>query len=438
MHISELVLGHPYFSTRRLIKLSEYHSQEQHRVSQHYMVGRLLTLANLKIPFYRDGIGRLARIVSPENAFEVLQLYPHISKNEIRENLHRFRSDSSCRAVLAKTGGSSGNTLTFYMDRFITRQREKAFIWDLWSRVGYKPGDRVASFRGQAPGVGLFKHERLFSSYSFSPFQLSPKSIKDIVTALNSIKPLFLHGYPSTIHQLASLMRECKQTFTFQLKAVLCCSERIFEQQRSFLERIFNCRVYSWYGHSEYAVLGGECEVSHSYHLYPQYGVVEFLPTNITSESGRILHEIVATGFNNPVMPFIRYRTGDYAIIGESPCSCGRQYVMVEEIVGREQEFIVDNERNLISVTALTSLFEKLPYISDFAFVQNSPGAIALIIVPSTEVSKKMLDTLGFRISRSTEYKLKVAVETVSEIPRTSSGKRRYVAQGLDMKDFIR
>lgn len=76
-------------------------------------------------------------------------------------------------------------------------------------------------------------------------------------------------------------------------RAILCGSEKPFHFQREKIEAVFGYRVFSWYGYSEYLVLGGEYEHSQTYHFYPQYGYIELLPTGIGNENGREIFEAV-------------------------------------------------------------------------------------------------------------------------------------------------
>ena len=82
------------------------------------------------------------------------------------------------------------------------------------------------------------------------------------------------------------------------------------------------------------------------------------------SDEAEKLYEIVATTFNNWTMPFIRYKTNDYAILTDGACKCGRNFPLIKEVVGRAQEFLVDKDENLISASALTSIFDKLPLLN--------------------------------------------------------------------------
>jgi len=328
--------------------------------------------------------------------------------------------------------------MPFYMDRFVFRQTEKGYMWDQWRRAGYTPGDAFASFTGSAPkNYKLFEHDKLFNKYKFSSFNFTRKDIDEIISTLNQLKPKFLHGYPSTLTSLAKLVSKSNKRLTFSPKAIFCGSEKTFQTQREILESVFQSKVYSWYGHSEYCVLGGECEFSKSFHLYPQYGFVEFLPVDVCHESGEQLYEIVTTGFNNWIMPFIRYKTADYVILDTTPCKCDRNYPMIKEVVGRLQEFLVDMEENLISLSAVTSLSETLPFIDEISLVQDKPGTFEFLILPSYLPSEDEVNGLVSRIMTTTQNRLVPEVHFVDAIHKAPSGKRLLLNQKLDLSLYL-
>lgn len=438
MHVSEYLLGYPYLKAKHDLIRTEYAAASEHQRNQQVTLAVLLDYAVRKIPFYRERLGDLAGRISQENALERLQAFPLMTKEDIRAHLPSLYRNTALRGIHVKTGGSSGDCLPFVSDRFVTRQREKAFIWNQWARVGYRPGDSLASFRGNVPRSGqLFDRDTLFNTFVFSPFDITNERIESLVSAVNQIKPVFLHAYPSTIFQIARLMEEHRLKVSFPPRAILCGSERLFDYQRKYIESFFESPVYSWYGHSECAVLGGGCEVSNHYHIYPQYGYLELLPADIGDETGSPLYEIVATGFNNWVMPFIRYKTADFALKAENGCSCGRHYPLLKTIVGRSQEFLVGRDDVLYSVTVLTSQFEKTPFIGEFLFTQKRPGEATLSIVASDRPVVDVLNQIVSNIRQLTQGRLHLEIELVALLPKTAIGKRVYVQQHLDLSKYL-
>ena len=60
----------------------------------------------------------------------------------------------------------------------------------------------------------------------------------------------------------------------------------------------------------------------------------------VPTESG-MQGEILATGFANLGMPFIRYQNGDTAVFSDRECGCGLHSQIIEDIVGRNEDYIV-------------------------------------------------------------------------------------------------
>ena len=90
------------------------------------------------------------------------------------------------------------------------------------------------------------------------------------------------------------------------------------------------------------------------YFFWPQYGHFELLDADNrpVTQPGK-LGFVVGTSFDNGVMPFVRYRTGDLAVLSgrDHPELAG--FPVCERIVGRLQEFIVCRDQRLVSITTL-------------------------------------------------------------------------------------
>ncbi len=100
-------------------------------------------------------------------------------------------------------------------------------------------------------------------------------------------RPEFLHGYPSAVDVLAEyVVRHGLTPKLPPIKAALLGSETCSPAQRERIEAAFRTRVYTWYGHSERTVLGGECEYSRVYHMFPSYGILAIIGEDGLREQG--------------------------------------------------------------------------------------------------------------------------------------------------------
>jgi len=435
-----LLLGKNYILGKRFIRGTQFLSTEALAEVQARSLHKMLLHAVEHVPHYH-GAANLRDVVERANVSEALLSFPMIDKRTIRANLGDFLTGSTYRRLKVNSGGSTGTPFVFYMDRFVTRQMEKAFIFDQWGRVGYRFGDSIFNLRGRTPPKGRFvHHDRLFNIHFASSFDLTGATVGDYVSAINRIRPRFLHGYPSTMYQLATLMEAAGKRLQCAPAAVFCGSEKLFPYQRAKIEAVFDCRVYHWYGHSECLALGGACEYSDTLHFYPQYGYTELIPAGVTDERGRELFEIVATGFNNPVMPLIRYRTGDYAVpAANQTCRCGRNYLLVEEVIGRQQEFIVDANGSLISATSLIfgqhyAAFEGLESVK---LHQRRMGELEIILVKNPGFDEKLFNQMEKRILELIGDRFRLKFTFSGTTVKTLIGKARLVEQELDLHQFL-
>jgi len=148
--------------------------------------------------------------------------------------------------------------------------------------------------------------------------------------------------------------------------------------------------------------------------------------------------EIVATGFYNFAMPFIRYRTMDLATHTNQKSPDGFNYRLFKRIEGRLQELIVTSSGRLISMTAINMHDETFDNVRQFQFYQDTPGKVTLKILPNEKFSERDLnriyDSIKFKLGDDTELEIKI----VDSIPRTKSGKLRFLDQKLEIKNWSR
>jgi phenylacetate-CoA ligase len=139
---------------------------------------------------------------------------------------------------------------------------------------------------------------------------------------------------------------------------------------------------------------------------------------------------MVGTGFLNPVMPMVRYRTADYGAWDEpGPCpACGRNHQRLARIEGRIQEYLVlkDGTRfPATNINAIHSLF--FSHIFKFQFVQKEPGRACLRFVPARPLTEKSLAEIRQGFEFFGPMGLELDYEQVSEIPPSGRGKCRIV-----------
>jgi len=313
-------------------------------------------------------------------------------------------------------GGSTGVPVGFYLQRGVSRPKEQAFLEAMWRRAGYFDGARVAVIRGQA----INSHaEGRIASYDatrdwlmLSSYHLTPARMPEYLEALEKFQPDFLHAYPSAALQLAGYLDRFGHTWRSPLRGLLCGSERLTLPQKRLLERVFQCRVYRWYGHSERVVLAGEGARSELFYFFPQYGFVEFGPPN---EEG--LREFIGTSFHNLVMPLVRYRTGDYVRLAEPESLSSLEYPWpaAVDVAGREQEFLISATGRRISLTAFNmhdAVFDDLYAVQ---FYQDQPGVAEFRYVAGPQFHASRLPHIEQRTRQKLGDDFQIAFREIKE-----------------------
>lgn len=396
-------------------------------------------LAYERTIFYRrmfDAAGfRPSDLKSPEQ----ICCLPAIDRQIIADNVADMctRSVSSRDVDQISTGGTSGAPLHFYVDASRSMV-EYAFLTSSWERAGYRLGTPMAVLRGRVVRADRdeFYHEYdpLLKHHHYSSFHMSDENMGRYVEHISTIGPCFLHVYPSTVAALARFIRRAGIRPPSNIRGIIAESEIVYPEQRKMVEETFGCRYFSCYGHTEKLVLAAECEHSTDYHVWPTYGYFELLdeqgePVTTPGQRG----EIVGTGFINTVMPFIRYRTGDWATyVGDRCEACGREHTIIRDIRGhRTQEVLIAADGSEIPWTALNMHDDTFMRVRQFQFSQHQPGQAVLRLVPARGFGEEDAARIRRNFARKLNGQLTFSIEMVDAIPLSARGKAIYVDQRI-------
>jgi phenylacetate-coenzyme A ligase PaaK-like adenylate-forming protein len=394
--VIECVLGPSYFYHRRLIEASKGWSVKEIREYQETRFQRLIRR-------YGD---------------EVTQ------KEDYRRNLRRYTHwNVPLLAHTVRTGGTSGQPLRFQADTFARRQKERAYLFDIWSQIGYAPGDLRVCYRGEIHG-DLVRFDRFENAWLVSPGATLEQELGALRRWLRTLPPFFLHVHASSLFTFIDLVGESLFR-NLPIRGVIAGSEAFPVAEQERFEQEFGIRVAHWYGHSEYAVLAYCCRQCRGFHFYPTYGHVEFLPSE-TEDCQRV----IASSFNRIGTQFVRYDTGDLAVTPAGSCAVNH-FSRAGAIVGRVGETFVDNSGRRRSLFGYVFGDEKSvlwDQIRDLQVVQDKAGHLRVRLVVNPGVDRDQIEQIFERrmpmVSLEFEY--------VPSIERSPSGKRRYFVDAME------
>jgi len=341
------------------------------------------------------------------------------------------------------TSGSTGVPLMLCYEKGKTNAREWAYIWHMRQHLGYTPLSKcvvLMDYPVPMADEGIYWYKAMMGKWLvMSTYHMSDTNLPKYIEQIRNFKPDFIQCYTSAAVTLARFMNS-RLIEPFPLKGILCSSESLFEGQREFIEKVFGCKVHCHYGHTEKCVLAYECPVSGKYHVFPQYGYTEIIhPSGRECVKGEV-GEIVATGFNNWAMPLIRYRTQDYAQFGGYGCKCGRNYMVLDKIEGRLQDYIVTKDGSLVSLGSVVGGIHENEWagISKVQFEQSKEGVLlARLVKPVGARASSIADIVKMLIEKRLSDGFDIKVEFVDDIPLTQHGKVKLLVQNLSVSKII-
>jgi phenylacetate-CoA ligase len=434
----ERILGRRFREARAFLERAERWPAERAR---EYQLQRLRDLCRVarRTAYYRDAFDAIGFDPNDLRTPDDVRRLPLLDRDTIRQEGARMLADNarSLRLDAVSTGGTGGVPLHFYIgaDR---SPIEYAYLTHSWRRVGYSLGDALAVMKGDIvpPDRDGLRHEYdpLLRRHHYSTFHLSERNLERYLAHIGTIGDCYLLAYPSVIAMLARFLRRASRPAPANIRGIIGESEIVYPDQRALAEEVFGCRYFSAYGLTEKVVAAAECEYTHDYHVWPTYGIFELLdaqgqPVRTPGERG----EIVGTSFINTAMPFIRYRTGDFATyVGDRCGACGRDHPIVTDVRGhRVQESLIAADGALVPWSALNMHDDTFLHVDRFQFRQHQPGRATLRVIPGAAFSENDRERILRKLAGKLGGVIELSLETVTTLPVTERGKAVYVDQRI-------
>jgi phenylacetate-CoA ligase len=397
------------------------------------------------VPAYQD---YRALAAGGRDACDVLRALPVTDKLDIKRHPERYLSGAmpASARLMTFTGGSTRTPMQFWLQKHVTRPREYAFMREVRGRVGMDDDAMVLALRGRTvasaahPGGRPWMYEPIKRQLVISSEHLARRYLPLCAEALARYRPAFVEAFPSAIYPLARwLEAHPLPEFTCNVRGITLFSENVYGFQMETLKRVFHCPILAHYGHSERVLMAATLPDDERYFFWPQYGWLELLDAQDrpVTQPGK-LGFVVGTSFDNRVMPFVRYRTGDLAMLSEDGGLRPAGFPAVERIAGRLQEFVVCRDERLISITALgVAHFPELCAVETLQYEQHKPGELILKVTAEGEIAARDLRRMATAVAAKTQGGCVVGALQVERIERTARGKSRMLVQHLDLRRYF-
>ncbi|RVT53457.1 phenylacetate--CoA ligase family protein [Rubrivivax albus] len=428
--LQEKLKHHDTVRIRRELEDSQWWSRERILGWQAERL-RSLLVAAADVPYWRALFAE--RQFDPRAVTGVADLarLPLLDKATIRAHTDAMKHPQARGLARFNTGGSSGEPLIFYIGNERV-SHDVAAKWRATRWWGVDIGDPEIVVWGSPIELGSQDRirawrDKLMRTQLLPAFEMSESKLDGFVARIRQARPRMLFGYPSALSHIARhAERRGQRMDDLGIRVAFVTSERLYDNQRADIERVFGCRVANGYGGRDAGFIAHQCPEG-GMHLTAEDIVVE-----IVGEDGRTLPpgqpgEIVVTHLATRDFPFIRYRTGDVAVTSDAACPCGRGLPLLAEIQGRSTDFVVAQDGTVMHGLSLIYILRDMPSVQGFRIVQESLDLtrVQVVVAPGFGSEDESAIVSGFK--RRLGSAVDVVVERVAAIPAEKSGKFRYV-----------
>lgn len=418
-------------------KARESFSAEQWREFQSVELRKLLVHSFETVPFYNALYKKAGFTLDSFRKFELedLSKLPALSKENLRKygtsNLLSFKHERNGR-FFASSGSTGTPTRILFSDtmhqRWSAAFEARIRNWAGLSR--YDSRGMIGGRRIVPEGISrppYYRYNSAEKQIYFSAYHISPGTAVDYAFALNKYKPAYMTGYAVSNYILANFIKE-QNIEVPKLRAVITSSEKLTLEMRSLFQDVYKCKTYDSYSGVEACGLISETEYGQLL-VSPDVGIMEILNEDGTPCKPGETGEVYSTGFLNYDQPLIRYRIGDRVKIAvDQNTACGRNMLVIEEIVGRTEDVITGPDGR--KMVRFHGIFVNIPKIIKGQIIQYTISDFEIRLVCShpldlterKEIHSRMTSQLG---------QVNVEITEVQEIPRTANGKFRAVISHL-------
>ncbi len=391
----------------------------------------MLVHAEKTVPYYREAFAKAGVSSGDIRQLSDIAKLPFLTKREVFDAQGGMLSETVKGSRFSGyTSGTTGLSMKGYRDLHAIN-RENAFVWRMLMWAGLKYGERRAWIRGdrivpseQTPPP-FWRHNLADNMLMMSSYHLSESSAEAYVKAMEAFDPVMIQCYPNAILLLARFLKSANRKYRgTKLRSVATSSETVTDEHRKLVKEVFGASIFDYYSSFERVAAIAQCDHG-NYHLLSDYSLVELLPL----EEGGM--EVVGTGFDNLLMPFIRFRLGDNIVMADANyhCPCNRAFPVVDHLTGRADDFIRTPDGR--EVIMMCNIFDGLDNLLEGQVIQDRLDELRVLVVPAK--GRGGIDEADM-VARAHELVgtgMHVKVEVVDEIPRTKNGKLRMVVRNI-------
>lgn len=419
--------GSPHLRYLRTLERQQYDSPSLTRERQWTSLVSLVRHAWETVPFYRTVWTKHGLHPDALRSFADWEHFPILTKNDLRTHHAELRSTAyhGQTLITKQTSGSTGVPVQIVVDADAQAWKRAATLRaDQWS--GWTFGSRIARLWGHGVAErGSFKarvRRHLLDREAYlNTLHVTPEAMASFAKHLQRRPPGLLFGHAHSLYLFACyVQRHCPNTI--HPDGVVSAAMVLHDWQRATIRDAFGREPTNRYGCEEVSLVACECAEHRGLHIHAEGVYVEVQPDPHRQE-GRLL----LTDLRNRAMPLLRYQVGDVAIPSARTCACGRGLPMLEQVMGRDADYVLTPDYQLISGISLTDHFATaITGAAQVQLVQDELRHLRVRIVTDERFDVQSQHEIAALVHAQFGPTMQHTVEIVAAIPQEPSGKYRF------------
>lgn len=384
--IRKLAQLHGWWVYKSLLKKTSRFTEDERQAWIHHRLKQTLVRAFEGTRYYAEAFGKIG--FDPRTDFQgpqTLMALPILTKDIIRE---RFDDLVDTRyqylSAYAETSGTTGQPLRTKLNESFMAL-DYACMYQMWTQAGYRFRDPFLALRSYVPShanEALWKHDKAQNTLFMSAYHFSPRNAEAYMKTIAEFEPKFIRSYPSSLMVLADYLERSGQRIP-SVRGLFTASETLSEHEREIIERVFGPILFDWYGMTEPTLVAFEGKDHDGLNIVWQYGHAEFIAdSNLSAGDFRL----IATSLANPVMPFIRYDTGDIVTRHGLESTDTLYPRRLGSVKGRKDDLILTPDGRRLPSVNFYSVFRSAPGVVRFQIVQYGTSDI-VVNIETTETN---------------------------------------------------
>ena len=351
------------------------------------------------VPYYRERLTAAGFVPEYLSTMEDLRRLPLLPRGTFQERFADFHADALPPDTVFtgeyETSGTSGVAVKVYRTNVTDQWWLALHLRDLeWS--GIDPRGSLAAVRYVEPAAGEEERKRrpkeIVSSHR--PPQLprlietGPVHVMDIhedprrqLAWLRRLAPNYLLSYASDLNFLAGLVLEEGKRLP-SLKAIRNISETLTDEVRARVEAAFGVPVHNLYSCGEAGYVASPCPEGRGLHVHAEHVLLEVLDADGRPCPPGRAGRVVLTALHNYLTPLIRYEIMDEAVMGESPCPCGRGLPLLTKVRGKVRPLFRLPDGRVKHASGLIEQLYHLEGIHQYQIVQRAIDHFLVRVAP--------------------------------------------------------